>query len=247
MRHDVIIVDSVSALIDAIKATHAADDIVWYRGQGNKDWPLRPSLLRFSNGLDAEMALIKRFKQNAVHFMDSSSVTEWEWLFLMQHYGLPTRLLDWTESPLVGLYFSLDDVGSDGVLYCLSPKDLNKNSGVDFRYEWELPCFDIDSVLENYLPEKLALEKISKSSPLAAIALRKTPRHFAQLGVFTVYHRDMTPIEIVGDASHVWKFVIPADKKSDIKNELGLLRVNKMSLFPELTQAANMAKEGLLC
>jgi len=64
----------------------------------------------------------------------------------------------------------------------------------------------------------------------------------AQLGVFTITHRTPTSIEEVGDQSHVWRFIIPAGVKKAILQELAVLSINQLSLFPELTSVANLAK-----
>jgi hypothetical protein len=60
--------------------------------------------------------------------------------------------------------------------------------------------------------------------------------------VFTIIHREPTPIEEVGDHSHVWRYIIPAASKKDILEELATLAINQLSLFPELTSVANLAQ-----
>ena len=99
----------------------------WWRGQRNASWALSPTLYRlgFDNkevDLNARFRLMAKARRRQVP--DSSDPMGW--LFLMQHYRLPTRLLDWSQSPLVALYFAVEkpDDG-DAALWSLSPTELN--------------------------------------------------------------------------------------------------------------------------
>ncbi|MDP3859277.1 MAG: FRG domain-containing protein, partial [Stagnimonas sp.] len=174
-----------------------------------------------------------------------------DWLFLMQHYGLPTRLLDWTESPLVALYFAVNDfelhADQDATLWALRPCELNKRANIeDANEQFFIPSFD-DDELKNYSIESLASgPKRTKLSPIATIATRNNPRIQAQLGVFTIHHLDETPLENIGDGAHVSKYVIPTAARTLILDQLRLLGFSKFSMFPELASIGENIKRGLV-
>lgn len=165
----------------------------------------------------------------------------------MQHHRLPTRLLDWSESPLAALYFAVTDPNvsdKDGSLWCLLPTALNKESGMTFDHNLEIPAFGTDQDLDGYLPSKLAAESRSSLQPIAVLSVRNSARITAQQGVFTVHHRDPEAINKLGAKKHVWQYKIPTESKEPIRNELSNLGVNALSLFPDLDQVAIKATEA---
>src|SRR5215212_6895776 len=138
----------------------------------------------------------------------------------MQHYRVPTRLLDWSESPLVGLYFAVTEhPEKDGSLWCLDPVALNVHANIKFDHSLEIPAVGHDKVTENYLPSSIASESTTDLLLIAVIGPRNSRRIAAQLGTFTITHRTHTPIERVGDRRHVWRLIIPAESKAAIQAE----------------------------
>ena len=158
MKYPQKVVKSLSELVKHLDTYKSAGTISWFRGQANLDWKLVPSLARTAKSSAAEAALIKRFKQNALTHLPDRPLTEWEWMFQMQHHKLPTRLLDWSESPLVALFFALGDAkhkNKDGAVWCIDPIALNKHANINFSSDVEIPAFDHDPVLDSYLPSKI--------------------------------------------------------------------------------------------
>jgi FRG domain len=160
----------------------------------------------------------------------------------MQHHRLPTRLMDWTESPLVALYFAVDEDGNasaataDGALWSLAPFELNKASNFNANHDHDLPAFGDDAHLDFYLPSKASMQRMTLG-PIAGIGLRNNLRIQAQQGVFTVSHEVSKPLD-GGDPDYLWRYVIPANAKQKIRTELGLLNIGKLALFPELNNVA---------
>ena len=218
---------------------------VWFRGQASKDWKLVPSIARDPN-IPPEMNLIKKFKQSASILLNPLPTNLIDWLFIMQHHGAPTRLLDWTESPLVASYFAADDVkediSKDGVVWALLPVELNKLANIYPDYSFDIPSFSEDKVAETYSPESFAGESTSNLSPLAVMAPRNSARMQVQLSVFTINHRNNNPIEDIGDKRHVWRYIIPEADKANFKNELKDIGLGRFQLFPELQSIGDLLR-----
>lgn len=237
MRRKIQNINSIADLLEKLK--YDSDDYdgsIWFRGQSTYSWKLQPAFLRKEKNI-SEFTLISKFRQSASLLIVRSPLNYYDWLFQMQHHGVPTRLLDWTESALVALYFAVEDetsIDQDGALWILLPTELNKNANIYSDENFYIPSFE-DIVLKNYNPEIFHQEKNTKLFPVAAIATRNNPRMQAQLGVFTISHRDKTAIEDIGDKKHIWKYKIPSSKKNIIKQELELLGITKFQIFPELS------------
>jgi hypothetical protein len=118
---------SLKDFLNELKLRKRLGQPIWYRGQEKVNWGLAPTIARARGGITAEIPLITRFKQNALPLLDERPANEWEWLFVMRHHGVPTRLLDWTESPLTALYFAVHRApNSDGAIWGLLPIALNE-------------------------------------------------------------------------------------------------------------------------
>ncbi|MDF3196590.1 FRG domain-containing protein [Pseudomonas sp. 1928-m] len=111
-----------------------------FRGVTDKNHTLTPSIGRHprentGNDISAlEDDFIAEFKRLSIPELEAIPNNELEWLFLAQHYGLPTRLLDWSTNPLVALFFAAEkEDDKDGAIYMVSRMVTDQYELFDFR------------------------------------------------------------------------------------------------------------------
>jgi FRG domain len=158
-------------------------------------------------------------------------------LAIMRHHGLNTRLLDWTESPLIALFFAVQEGCADddnAAIWAFCPAELN-------RIEFGRP-----TLLSPYTePEVEALFKTpfkpvpSPPSKVAAVVLREVDiRMSVQLSGFTV-HGGPKPLNCRPDSVFFMRQLqIPNSAKPELRTQLHLLGVRESNLFPDLDHLA---------
>ena len=161
-----------------------------------------------------------------------------EWLALMQHSGLPTRLLDWSESPLVAAFFAAERGGEDSAVWMLDPEMLNSKISSDYRVY----------PIENKYVKTTAEAAFNAQDELSGAVLALVPCHFypqqiGQQSCFTIHGND-DPLEKHSAAGEfLKKFIVPAEITENVRERLTELSVKRHFLFPDLPTLAEEIRE----
>jgi len=244
----------------------------WFRGHPGKYGNLTPKIYRseyiqkIAVRPDTECSVIKEFKRVAPSLTQNipDQDDHLNWLFLMQHHGTPTRLLDWTENALVALYFAVRNFsdGNDGELWAIYPDSLNiEGYGINriatqsneiLRYLAEEPYLAIDPVSDyQKRQEKLAKEIGLNEIPQYPLALHPTmnfPRMVNQLSTFTIHpipRQGNTIPDLLTDKRYLVRYVIPQNCKLNLINDLKSLGISRRTLFPDLDGLSQTIMEEL--
>jgi len=237
------VIESVEQLTRAVlELFDSTETRWWFRGQ-RKDWPLLPKVKRGYSKEEKFLTNLFYARARTRYRLCPDDKDYGGWLAVMQHYGLPTRLLDWTHSPLVAAYFATKypyDSGdtaerTDAVIWALEPHNVNESQG----YERIFPPLNAES-LEDLIRPAFKGQDTSKIQVLAASPLETDLKMLTQQGAFTVHVLDGPLNEVPGCEDWLKKFLIPAQRVGEVASELDVLGFRLADLFPDLE---NLAQE----
>lgn len=221
--------------------------VPFFRGHASTEFRLVPGLFRptrgnlWQTGYD-ERNLYYEFRARAGSLLRPES-NSWDLLFLMQHHGLPTRLLDWTESFAIALHFALQGNGGDVDIWMLDPYLLNRRTLRAARLIVDpADIFDAEEDFEGSYFEYFILpsKKPEWEQVVAIYPRRHNPRLASQAGVFTL-HSDFTPLEVT-DLPGLTRFTLVAGATAETREILEVLGINEYTIFPDLDGLGRMLR-----
>jgi len=223
---------------------------LWFRGQASSEWKLVPRLYRGEEGKADRKTQNKEirgdddenreyFATRAANLPDVRPANDWEWYFVMQHYGAPTRLLDWTEGALLGLYFAIrENKSCDAAVWVLDTWELNKK--VVHRDEVIPPGDPLIRAEDKGLYEKWLRERFGKGAwprwPVAIYPGYIMRRIGAQRSCFTIHGADQRGLETIAKELRVplTKIVIPSWRVNSIRDSIETCGIDETTVFPDL-------------
>jgi hypothetical protein len=206
-------------------------DLILFRGQCNDD-DLLPGVGRHIKndsgilvppniGRETEQNMLDEFKKKLPNFIQETFSNDWDLLAIAQHHGMATRLLDWTQNPLIALWFA-----------CSSPFVRDTYSVIWVISTYSSSIFKFASGTSPFVID--ATKIISPNWVAKRIA--------NQSGLFTIHKPSIESENLIfrnlnEDSSFepaLFRFIIPKNKRKEIVKELNVYGINSASVFPDL-------------
>lgn len=226
-------------------------ELLWFRGCQDASYKLEPTLMRDTKDLsDRDHDLVERdlfFEFQALaRELRHQGLKDWEYLFYARHFGLPTRVLDWTDTFGVALYFALEGIAllptTEPAICIINPYALNHET-LDER-DITLPRY-LGVVDDEYLDfgEMLAANgKWAWDGPVAIYPIQLNDRVRAQRGWFTIHGNDRRSLDEQFPAQ-VIKLILGKNSHDEIREFLELAGFNRFSIYPDLDNLAGWARD----
>ena len=195
-----------------------------YRGHASKDWELKPSVGRIDGySADKEKDMFLRFKRNYYSYTPERPESDMDLLFLAQHYGLPTRLLDFTYNPMIALYFACEgEPEMDGRVYVYSVDDM----------------LILDAESNPNMPKSLD-EVFAQERARFVIPNYTDARYKNQKALFLLSDKPDKKFTFITDY-----YIIKKDCKDQILHDLAILGYDKTLVYPLLDSLCADIKKG---
>ena len=222
-----------------------------FRGLSNKRYDLQTTLMRLGgNFKQLEYHLLRNFRKYAQLGNADNTYSDWKWLTVAQHHGLPTRLLDWTFSPFVALHFltqNQNDYDKDGAVWCV---DFGKaHSYLPGKFKEEIhkinsTVFTI-GMIERTVKDIQELEQLSNEE---FVVFFEPPslddRIVNQYALFSMMNKGDSHLDHFFETHNDMfiKYIIPKEIKWEIRNKLDQANITERMLFPGLDGLAQWLK-----
>ncbi len=214
-----------------------------FRGVSNKEYDLKTSFARHcGTHPHLEYHLMRNFRKYARLDNDGEHFSPWKWLTIAQHYGLPTRLLDWTYSPFVAMHFAtaeVDRYDHDGAIWHVDYVKVNKmlpSPLIDVLRDVGANVFTLE-MLERALPDMKKFDSLATKD----LAIFFEPpsvdaRIVNQFAFFSAMSSNTAQLDKWLEAypDICRRIIIPKDLKWEIRDKLDQANITERLLFPGL-------------
>jgi hypothetical protein len=199
-----------------------------FRGVAHRAKSLTCKLVRLGGDARLEDQMLRAFRKYAAQDAVPRD-TEWDWLALGQHHGLPTRLLDWTYSPYVALHFATERLDGDGVVWCIDYVRAHERLPAELRSALEREGANVftTELLAKTVPD---VEELERELVLFVEPPSFDARIVNQYALFSV----VSPIDLELAQRVTREVVIPAELKGEVRDKLDQANITERVLFPGL-------------
>jgi hypothetical protein len=212
-----------------------------FRGLSDARYELKTSLIRLGGAYHAlERHLLRNFRKYA-HREAVPADSEWNWLATAQHYGLPTRLLDWTYSPYAALHFATANIEKfhlDGVIWCVDYRKAHERLPAALRdlLEEEGANVVTAEILGRFARSLRELDAAGGDFVIFFEPPSIDDRIVNQHALFSLMPSNTAMLDrwLAGHPDLYHRILIPAPLKWEIRDKLDQSNITERVLFPGL-------------